>query len=185
MRIDIEITVKIIIFCIQGIEWKKVYSFNHPAYLGKKGFFANHEDAHNKNSDNETADMFSILDQIEEYRNCDGNFHFKICYPDLQENYSFPCNEWIQSLNPFNDKLLRGFKPINITFQSVTQDFNGLGMSARGRGDSFIDDSPFMTSDPERAFSIGSLRGKDGKFAGPPPYYVEKVELFINPGTIL
>ena len=162
-----------------------MYSFNHPAYLGKKGFFANHEDAHNKNSDNETADMFSILDQVEEYRNCDGNFHFKICYPELQENYSFPCNEWIQSLNPFNDKLLRGFKPINITFQSVTQDFNGLGMSARGRGDSFIDDSPFMTSDPERAFSIGSLRGKDGKFAGPPPYYVEKVELFINPGTIL
>ena len=129
---------------LKGTEWKKVYSFYHPSSLGKNGFFANHADAHNKNADNETADMFSILDQLEDFRDCDGNFHFKICYPELAENFSFPCNEWIQGRNPFEDKLLRGFKPINITFQSATQDFNGLGMSARGKGDSFIDDAPFI-----------------------------------------
>ena len=153
--------------------------------MGKNGFFANHVDAHNKNPGNESAEMFSILDQLEEFRDCDGNFHFKICYPELAENFSFPCNEWIQSRNPFNEKLLRGYKPINITFQSATQDFNGLGLSARGRGDSFIDDAPFLKNDFERAFSIGSLRGKDGKFPGPPPYFVEQVELFINPGKLL
>ena len=174
-------------FCIhvgqtKGIEWKKVYSFNHPSSLGKTGFFANHMDAHSKNTENETADMFSILDQLEQYRDCDGNFHLKICYPELAENFTFPCNEWVQSLNPFTEKILRGFKPINITFQSVTHDFNGLGLSSRGRGDSFIDDAPFLKNDFERAFSIGSLKGKDGKFAGPPPHYVEQVELYINPG---
>ena len=138
------------------------------------------EDAQNKNADNEEADMFSILDQLELYRNCEGHFHLKICYPELAQNYSFPCNEWIQSNNPLSDKLRRGFNPITITFQSATQDFKGLALSARGRGDSLIEDDGFLKND--RAFSVGTLRGKNGKIAGPPSYFVEKVELFVNPG---
>ena len=168
------------VLLISGIEWTKVYSLYHPSSLGKDGFFKDLKDTHNKNADNETADLFSILDQLEQYRTCRGDFHLKICYPELAENFSFPCNEWTQSNNPFSDKLLKDFKPINITFQSATQDFKGLGLSARGRGDSLIEDFPFLKND--WAFSIGSIQGSDGKFAGPPPHYVEKVELFVNPG---
>ena len=53
-----------------GIEWKKVYSITHPESLGKEGFFTDHEDAMNRNPDNETADLFSILGELEHFRNC-------------------------------------------------------------------------------------------------------------------
>ena len=84
---------------ILGIEWKKIFSHTHPADLGEAGFFVDHTDAMNKNADDEYADMFSILDQLEHYRSCNGTFHFKLCYPELSNNFSFPCNEWIQFNN--------------------------------------------------------------------------------------
>ena len=104
-------------FLDKGTEWKKVYSFTHPSELGKDGFFKDQTDALNKNSDDENANMFSILDQLEEYRSCNGEFHFKICYPELAENFSFPCNEWTQFNNPTVDSIVRNFKPIQISFR--------------------------------------------------------------------
>ena len=109
--------------------------------------------------------MFSILDHLEQYRACNGDFHFKICYPELAENYTFPCNEWTQSSNPAADSIIRDFKPINITFQSKTKDFEGLGLSQRGNPvHCLIEDSPYLY---ERSFSVGSIKYKDGKIAGP------------------
>ena len=124
--------------------------------------------------------MFSILDHLEQYRACNGDFHFKICYPELAENYTFPCNEWTQSSNPAADSIIRDFKPINITFQSKTKDFEGLGLSQRGNPvDCLIEDSPYLY---EHSFSVGSIKDKDGKIAGPGSYMVEQVELYVNPG---
>ena len=75
--------------------------------MGRKGFFKDKIEALNKNADNEDADIFSILYQLEQYRNCEGDFHFKLCYPGLAENYSFPCNEWKQFNNPAADSIVR------------------------------------------------------------------------------
>ena len=166
-----------------GIEWKKVYSITHPESLGKEGFFTDHEDAMNRNPDNETADLFSILGELEHFRNCDGHFHLKLCYPELAENFSFPCNEWMQSNNPVTDHIVRDFKPLNITFQSAGRDFKGLGMTGRGRWDALAEDHPFLATN--RGFSVGTMSGKNGKIVGPPPHMVERVDLFVNPGNTI
>ena len=170
-------------FClIQGIEWKKVYSLSHPVDLGDKdGFFLDHKEAENKNADNEKADMFSILYQLEQYRTCSGEFHFKICYPELIAKFPFPCNEWTQLTNPVIDYKIKDFKPINITFQSETEDFKGLGLAAKGNKDTLIDDHPFLPTN--RTFSIGTTKGIEGKIPGPGSHLVEKVELFVNTGN--
>ena len=164
-----------------GIEWKKVFSHNHPVDLGEAGFFIDHADAMNKNSNDEDADMFSILDKLEEYRTCNGTFHLKLCYPELFTNFSFPCNEWIQFNNPALDSLSMGFVPINITFESAVKTFSGLSLSDRGKDESLMQDFPYIYK-TERSFHIGSLIGKEGKIVGPPAHLVEKVELFLNPG---
>ena len=161
-----------------GIEWKKVYSLTHTS----NELFKNLKDAKNKNADNETADLFSILDELEQYKSCSGDFHLKIYYPQLAENFSFPCNEWTQSSNPVSDSIVRDFKPINITFQSQTKDFQGLGMNEWGKEDNLIEDFPFLKNN--RSFSVGTINDKDGKIIGPGSYLVERVELFVNTGKI-
>ena len=148
--------------------------------MDKDGFFKDLNDAMNKNADDEDANMFSILDQLEQYRNCRGEFHFKLCYPELAENFSFPCNEWTQFNNPVSDSMSRDFKPVKISFRSATLEFKGLGMSERGKLNNLIEDYPFLKEN--RSFSVGTIKGIDGKIAGPPPHLVEKVELFVNPG---
>ena len=164
------------------MEWKKIYSITHPSSRGKEGFFKDQADAKNRNAQDESADLFSILDQLEEYRLCSGDFHIQLCYPELEQNYSFPCNEWTQFNNPVLDSLISNYKPINITFQSETADFQGLSMSARGKADNLIDDYPYFQLG--RSFSVGTIKGKDGKIAGPGGILVEKVELFVNPGQL-
>ena len=152
--------------------------------MGKDGYFKDLEEAKNKNADNETADLFSVLDQLEQFRTCNGHFHFKLCYPELAENFSFPCNEWTQLNNPVYDSIIRDFKPVKITFKSETEDFKGFGMSERGKDKNLLDDSPFSGN---YWFSIGALKEADidGKFPGPPPHYVGNVELYVNQGKNL
>ena len=150
--------------------------------MGIDGFFADHAEALNKNADNETADLFSILYQLDQYRTCSGEFHFKLCYPGLAENYSFPCNEWTQFSNPTIDNVIKDFKPINISFQSKNKDFKGLSLSAKGIEGGLIEDHPFLRLQSDRTFSIGTLKGTDGKIPGPGKHLVEKVDLFVNPG---
>ena len=104
------------------------------------GLFSRREDALTKNVDNPVAHLFSILNQLEKYRGSDGNFQFKLCYPELNK-----CNEWIQSSNPATETTIRGFKPISLAFQT-----NGIGGAWAGLGKSstisyeetLIDDSP-------------------------------------------
>ena len=161
-------------------EWKKVYSLNHPADLGSGGFFEDLIEAQNKNADNETQDLFSILYQLEQFRTCEGILHFKLCYPDLADEFPFPCNEWTQLSNPLYENVVQGFKPINITFESALGDFKGLSWAVRGVDNCLMEDFPYQRE--SRAFCIGSLNGRDGKAVGPPKYLVEQVELLVNPG---
>ena len=149
--------------------------------MGKDGYFKDLEEAKNKNADNEDADLFSVLDQLEKYRTCTGKFHFKLCYPELAENFTFPCNEWMQLNNPVYDSIIRNYKPVKISFKSENEDFQGLGMSEKMKQSSLIGNMPFSDSE---WFSVGTLKGnKDGTFPGPPSHLVKKVELYINQGN--
>ena len=148
-----------------------------------EGFFEDWDEALNKNEDDEDANLFSILYKLEQYRTCSGDFHFKLCYPDLVENYTFPCNEWTQFNNPIVDSIIRKFKPIKITFNSALGPFLGLGQSERAKKETLIEDNPM--NEKNRSFSVGTMRGQEGKIIGPPGYLVEKVELYVNPGNKL
>ena len=72
------------------------------------GFFSSEADVLRKNVDNPNADLFSILDQLEDYRT-GGLFHFKLCYPELVGvNGLNGCNEWIQTSNPAMESTITG-----------------------------------------------------------------------------
>ena len=62
------------------------------------GLFSSQEEALNKNPDNPDAELFSILDQLENYRDHEGILHFKLCYPELTGVGGGHCNEWTQTL---------------------------------------------------------------------------------------
>ena len=170
---------------VAAIEWKKVYSLSRAANLTKGGYFESREEAFNKNSNDEEAELFSILDQLDTLRTCGGAFHFKLCYPTLAENFSFPCNEWTQTSNPVLESIIEGYKPIRITFNSETGDFPGLGMFQLSRSKHLINDRPYVNTP---WFSVGTMESslnEEGKFAGPSKQYVEKAELYVNPGTMI
>ena len=65
------------------------------------GLFTSSQDALSRNQDNPQASLFSTLDQLESYRNAEGNFHFKICYPNVVSNVSLLSTGDIILLNCF------------------------------------------------------------------------------------
>ena len=104
------------------------------------GLFSSRADALSKNPDDPNANLFSILDKLENYRGNDGNFQFKLCYLEVGK-----CNEWFQSSNPATETTIRGFRAISLDFTR-----NGAGGAWAGLGKSspisyaetLIDDSP-------------------------------------------
>ena len=104
------------------------------------GLFSDRADALSKNPDDPNANLFSNLAKLENYRGKDGNFQFKLCYPEVGK-----CNEWIQSSNPATETTIRGFGAISLDFTK-----NGAGGAWAGLGKSssisyeetLIDDSP-------------------------------------------
>ena len=106
------------------------------------GLFSSRSDALSKNSDNPNANLFSILNKLEDYRGKDGNFKFKLCYPERGVG---KCNEWIQSSNPATEMTIRGFKAISLDFtiNGARGAWAGLGKSSPiSYAETLIDDSP-------------------------------------------
>ena len=104
------------------------------------GLFSSRHDALSKNPDNPKANLFSILDKLENYRGVDGNFQFKLCYPEVGK-----CNEWIQSSNPATETTIRGFRAISLNFtrNGAGGSWVGLGKSSSiSYSETLIDDSP-------------------------------------------
>ena len=157
-----------------------IYSINHVA---DEDVFADHNETTHKNAENETANLFSILFKLEGMRTCEGLFHFKLCYQELEEDYPFPCNEWRQKSNPLYESVVHGFEPLNITFNSAKADFNGLALSKKGIDSCLMEDHPYNTNN--RSFCIGHRTASDGQLVGPPKHAVKKVELFIFPGRLM
>ena len=148
------------------------------------GLFADLEDAKNKNSEQENSTLFSILDQLEKFRDTQGNFQFKICYPELTYTPISPCNEWVQSSNPLYESTITGFKSLRIAFPktSIGGSFTGLALSSSGF--TLIDKTP---SHSHWFFAIGALQYWGGKDTIPGPHNsngwadaVRNVELFVK-----
>ena len=114
-----------------------VYSLNTAG-----GLFANLDEAKKKNINDPEDDHFSILYDLGTMRNKDGVFHFKLCYPELKDD--FPCNEWIQSSNPVTEATITGYAAIRITCNTdgIGGSFRGLGLSSPSFSYNLIDAAP-------------------------------------------
>ena len=167
-----------------GYRYTKVFSHDTSC-----GLFSNKEQVLKSNPENSDAHLYSILYRLEEFRNSEGNFQFKLCYPEIKGIGGKSCNEWIQSSNPATESVITGFKPISLAFvkNSISQDWKGLGINLPGnQASSLIDDSP---SHPYWFSAIGAFRNWRGadKIPGPriEPYSIKspttKVELFALP----
>ena len=96
----------------------------------KGGFFTDYAEAGNKNTEDENADLFSVLDTLDFFRGLDGKFLFKLCYPEVEGSTGGHCNEWYQTSDPFTDSVITGFDPVKIEFPGKTNVFAGLGSNS-------------------------------------------------------
>ena len=127
--------------CTFFLGYLKVFSHNTSG-----GLFSNKAGVLKSNPTNSNADLFSILYKLEEFKDSNGNFHFKICYPELKGIGGKSCNEWIQSSNPSTAHNITGFRPIGqLAFDknSLNQPWRGLGSNLPNlQSNTLIDDSP-------------------------------------------
>ena len=132
----------------------------------------------------------SRMSDLEMARGTDGNFHFKLCYPELAEAvpYEDPCNEWIQSSNPATTNTVKDYKKIRIPFtdNGDGDDFNGLSLSVAPRDEPWANISASGES-PWYCIEIKKFRSKSSKeFPGPllmgVKTWVTTVQLFVQTG---
>ena len=114
-----------------------------------------------KNPDDQNANLFSLLDKLEKYREENRNFQFKLCYPELDK-----CNEWIQSSNPATETEIKSFRAIDLTFKA-----NGIGGQWAGLGKSNIGPT-FMDDTPSHYYYLCAIGARsywpgEPKIAGP------------------
>ena len=145
-----------------------------------------------KNPTDPNADLYSILDTLENFRDAEGKFTFKICYPEFAGVGGGRCNEWKQTSNPATESTITGFEPIGIlawNLNSNGQPWGGLGKNvASAQTRTLIDDLPSSSS---YWMSIGAFVAQST--SGTPPisrilgprssvgsYQVTKVELFVK-----
>ena len=146
------------------VGYRKVFSHDTTG-----GLFSNKDQVLKSNPENSDADLYSKLYRLEEFRNSEGNFHFKLCYPEIKGIGGKSCNEWIQSSNPVTESVITGFKPISLAFvkNSINQDWKGLGINLAGiQGSTLIDDSP---THGHWFSAIGAFRNWGGQNTIPGP----------------
>ena len=118
------------------------------------GLFDSSNDALKRNQNNPDALLFSKLNFLEGYRNKEGKFHFKICFPEIKGNN---CNEWKQTSNPATEGKIRGFQKIKLAFPK-----NGAGGSWGGLGRSELHSSHTLMDDTGSApywwMAVGASR---------------------------
>ena len=141
------------------------------------GYFPDKKEAINYNEDDPDADLYSILDQMEEYRK-DGVFHIRQCYPTLS-SFDPPCNEWTQSSNFAVEEEISDFTPITINWRDLYSwspgDFNGLKKARESW-------SYYFASSTYWWFSIGFRYTWWGGIPQNYPTYVPVVEVYLAVG---
>ena len=158
--------------------YKKVFSHDLSG-----GLFTSYAEVGSKNPDNPDSKLFSILNQLETYRNSEGKFQLKLCYPELTWGKDGKtCNEWIQSSNPYTDSTITGFEAISLAFDKNgdLNEWKGLGKNSAGNdGDAFVDDTP------SNAYWYSAIGAKKAWYGGiPGPRHsaisaISKVELYV------
>ena len=148
--------------------------FHHNSYAGA---FPDIESTLNMNPEDEDANLFSILDQVENYRRRSGVFHFRLCYPNVNDL----CNEWTQTSNPVTDQVIENFKAIDIIWPHANHPFAGLGLSTFFPTKNLMDSSPSST---KWRYSIGAteLVGNNGNALEGPKFNTHKVVLYLKRG---
>lgn len=99
-------------------DWKIV--FDHNMKINSTYFSTDELDC-------EEYGCYSILSKLENYRNSDNKFEFKLVYPEFDESWNFI--HWIQSSNPIKSwDQVRDFRLIDVQYHSSTskRDFQGL-----------------------------------------------------------
>ena len=148
--------------------------FNHDL---AGGYFPDKEEAYNYNEDDPDAELYSILNQMEEFRK-DGVFHIRQCYPTLT-SFDPPCNEWTQSSNFAEEEAISDFKPITINWEDLYSwspgKFNGLKKARQSWPYYFVESTYWW-------FALGFRWSWWGGISQSYPTYVTKVELYLAAG---
>ena len=148
------------------------------------GLFSSQEEALNKNPDNPDAELFSILDQLEDYRDHEGILHFKLCYPEISGVGGGHCNEWTQTSNPLYYSTIQGFQAIALAFPHDGNNHPWRGLGRSQAKFSFLDDTPsddtWWTAIGATAYSAPEhIKSEEDCIPGPRTHMVTKVELYI------
>ena len=162
-------------------DFEKIFSHN------TKGGLFRPDNVKRKESNNAEADLFSKLEFLDDsYKNQEGKFHFKICYPDI-ENIE-KCNEWKQTSNPVKHGKITGFEAVgNLSFtqNGVGEPWGGLGKSDK-ESHTLIDDTG---SDSKWNMAVGAFKHEDkDKKTIPGPKgekKIKQVELYVKKGMFL
>ena len=117
---------------------------------------------------------------MEDYRNLDGKFKLKLCYPELAWGKNGKnCNEWYQTSNPFTNSTITGFQEIFLAFHINSNKYawGGLGINTKGPNHyAIIDDSP-TRDNYFCAIGVKNYWPKDGLIPGPRhPDIVDNIE---------
>ena len=145
------------------------------------GLFPTLEAAEGVNENDENEDIFSILDQIENFRKINGLFHFRLCYPELDHR----CNEWTQSSNPITDSEIQNFTAISNQFETNARrsvPFQGLGLNTDHSNKTLLDTQPNSTA---WWYAVGATMYSPyhpGKIPGPKNEFVTQVVLYVKKG---
>jgi hypothetical protein len=112
-----------------GGGWTLVYNHNIAG-----GYFANAADVPSKNPGTPTANLYSILNKLDDFKS-NGRYIFKINWPGYN-----PRNIWAQTTNPTIDQAVAGYVPLSVN--STTNYWAGLERNcAIGCASSYIDGS--------------------------------------------
>ena len=110
---------------------------------------------------------------MENHRDENGNFQFKLCYPELDK-----CNEWIQSSNPATETEIKGFRAIDLKFKTTVKGGKWAGLGKSISGPTLMDDTP-TTYNWYCAIGASSNYPSNPKIPGPAGYFVTEVDLYV------
>jgi len=156
--------------------------FNHNTAGGFFDASNSPDDVLSKNPTDPNAELYSILDTLENFRDEEGKFTFKLCYPEeYAGNGAGRCNEWKQTSNPATETTITGFEAIGTLAWNIRSDdkpWGGLGKNADSRY-ALIDDLP-KSGDWWTAIGAFVSYGSASTIPGPRPRKVTKVELYVK-----
>ena len=143
--------------------------------------------------DNTANETFSMLFKLKNYKNIDGKFHLKICYPENPDKDTQKCcNEWKQTSNPVSEGKITGFEPISLAYK---KNCAGLAWQGLGKEKDFTHTLIDDTGEGEKwCMAVGAIQFEPpGKKTIPGPYNentgkameVTHVKMLVRTGNVL